>query len=58
MEKTVKKLANQNYSILKTMANNINTLMKKFEQGKGQGSKEVKDDQEPSKCTRANSKKT
>lgn len=35
MEKTVKKQANQNYSILKIVANNNNTLLNKFEQGKG-----------------------
>lgn len=58
MEKTVKKLTNQNRSILKTVADDINTLLNKFEQGKGQGSKEVKDDQGPSKHTRTNSKKT
>lgn len=57
MEKTIKKLANQNCSIMKTVVDNINTLLNKFEQVKGQGSKEVKDDQGPSKFTRANLKK-
>lgn len=57
IEKMVKKLANYNCSIMKTVTDNINTLLNKFEQGKGQGSKEVKDDQGPSKCTKANSKK-
>ena len=58
MEKMVKKLVNHNFSILKIVVDNINTLLNKFKQGKGQGSKEVKDDQGPSKCTKFNLKKT
>ena len=57
MEKTVKKLADRNCSILKNVADNINTLLNKFEQGKGQDSKDMKDDHRPSKRTKANSKK-
>ena len=54
MEKTVKKLTYQNYSILKTVADNFNTLLNKLEQSKGQDSHFVNEDQ----GTRANSKKS
>ena len=57
LEKMVKKLADQNCTILKTVADNFNTLLNKFEQGKGQDSKVMKEDQGPSKRTRDDSKK-
>ena len=56
MEKIVKKLANQNCSILMTMVDNFNTLLNKMDQSKGLDSYVMIKDQGPSKCTRANPK--
>ena len=57
MKKMIKKLADQNCNILKTMANNFNTLLNKMDQAKGLDSFDVIKNQGPSKHTRANSKK-
>ena len=40
------------------MANNFNTLLKKLEQGTGQGYTDMKEEQGHNKCTRDNSKKS
>ena len=43
LEKMVKKLVDQNCTILKTVANNFNTMLNNIEQGKGQDSKDMKE---------------
>ena len=57
IEKMTKKMANNNRKSLKAMADNVDDLLKKFEQDKGQDSPLVVENQGPSKCTRAHSKK-
>lgn len=44
LEKMVKKLADHNCTILKIVADKFNTLLNKIKQGKGQGSKDMKED--------------
>lgn len=58
MEKAIKKLADQKISKLKSVADNINTLLRKLDQGIIHGSRDRTEDQGPNKCTRENSKKT
>lgn len=57
MEKTIKNLGDKNCNILKTMADNFNTLLNKMDQARGLDFSVVNKDQGPSKHTRANSKK-
>ena len=58
MEKTIKKLVNQNCNILKIVADNFNTLLNKMEQAKGHDSSIVISNQGLSKRTRDHSKKS
>ena len=57
IEKMIKKMVEQNSNILKTVADNVSSLLNKAEQDKGQDPPTIIDNQGPSKCTRAHSKK-
>lgn len=58
IEKMVKKLDDQSCSILKIVANKINTLLDKMKQGRIHGLNDLKEEHGPDKQTRDNSKKT
>ena len=57
IETMIKKMVEQNSNILKTVADNVSSLLNKAEQDKGQDPPTIIDNQGPSKCTRAHSKK-